>query len=367
MHGPVIGTATIGGKPYALARKRSTFGRDGLNLAALKDMTEGKATTPKKFFRAANQFEFTFNWAYASRKATATFTSGRLPKRARGLDRRLLTLGNGKYEWKGFLKQGEHPHDVSGPGGLLLNWNNKSAPGFMHGDDEAFGSVHRVELFDKFPRRVRLPDVVSVMNRAATEDVRSPAWPVVSRVLHGGEAPNARARQVVNLLDDWVRRDAPRLDADDNGLLRRPGPGDHGCRMGTDRRGGAAAGVRLADPRRRRRSQRQRRVLPGQGSPAAARPAREGKFNLRYCGRGSLGACRASLWKAVDGAAAGLAAELGPDPDQVALGGVADTLRAGRASQHDARHQQADLPAGAGVPGPLTLGSRRACRVPART
>ena len=29
VHGPVIGTATVGGKPYALARKRSTFGRDG--------------------------------------------------------------------------------------------------------------------------------------------------------------------------------------------------------------------------------------------------------------------------------------------------------------------------------------------------
>ena len=40
---------------------------------------------------------------------------------------------------------------MSGPGGLLLNWNNQSAPGFMHGDDEAFGSVHRVELFDKWP------------------------------------------------------------------------------------------------------------------------------------------------------------------------------------------------------------------------
>ena len=35
VHGPIIGTATVHGKPYALSRKRSTFGRDGLNLAAL--------------------------------------------------------------------------------------------------------------------------------------------------------------------------------------------------------------------------------------------------------------------------------------------------------------------------------------------
>ena len=71
--------------------------------------------------------------------------------RARGLDRRLPTLGTGDYEWKGFLSRNEHPHGVGGPDGLLLNWNNQSAPGFMHGDDEPYGSVQRVELFDKWP------------------------------------------------------------------------------------------------------------------------------------------------------------------------------------------------------------------------
>ena len=79
----------------------------------------------------------------------------------------------------------------------------------MHGDDSPFGSVHRVELFDQFPRRVELADDVGVMNRAATEDTRSPVWPVVSEVLHGSAAPNARAAEVVELLDDWVRPRRP--------------------------------------------------------------------------------------------------------------------------------------------------------------
>ncbi len=191
VHGPVIGTATVGGQPYALTRQRSTFGRDALNLAALKDMTEGKADTSRRFFEVANEFEFTFNWAYASRRETAYFSSGRMPERARGLDRRLPTLGTGDYEWRGFLSQRKHPHDVRGPGDLLLNWNNQSAPGFMHGDDAPFGSVQRVELFDQWPRHPTLADTASVMNRAATEDVRSPVWPVVSRVLRGGP-PRAR-------------------------------------------------------------------------------------------------------------------------------------------------------------------------------
>ena len=85
--------------------------------------------------------------------------------------------------------------DIRGPHQLLLNWNNQSAPGFMHGDDSPFGSVHRVELFDQWPRKPQLADVVSVMNRAATEDARSLAWPVVSRVLRSGPAPNAHRHQ----------------------------------------------------------------------------------------------------------------------------------------------------------------------------
>lgn len=318
VHGQVIGTATVGGKPYALARKRSTFGRDALNLAALKDLTEGKATTPERFWTAANQFGFTFNWAYVSRKTTAFFTSGYLPKRARGLDRRLPTLGTGNYEWQGFLSKLEHPHDVGGPGGLLLNWNNRSAPGFVHGDDEAFGSVHRVELFDKFPWQVKLTDDVGVMNRAATEDVRSPVWPVVSKVLHTGPAPSARDQKVVDLLDDWVRRDAPRLDADDNGLYDEASPAimDEVWRPIAVAVMGKVLGDRLADVD----SVRGLNGLAGEsyvdkdlrtllGYPV------KGRFNLSYCGEGSLRVCRNSLWIALHVAADRLATQFGdPDP-----------------------------------------------------
>jgi len=318
VHGGIIGTATVNGRPYALSRKRSTFGRDALNLAALKDMTEGKASTPQRFYKAANQFGFTFNWAYASRRATAFFSSGRLPVRPRGLDRRLPTLGTGANEWRGYLSEREHPHDVSGPGGLLLNWNNQSAPGFMHGDDEPYGSVHRVELFDKFPRRVRLADDVSVMNRAATEDVRSPVWPVVSRVLRGGAAPSARDQQVVDILDDWVRRDAPRLDADNDTFYDDAGP----AIMDATWRPIAEAVMRpvfgeLTDDLNDVRS-----LGSLSGESYVDKDLRDllgrrvkGPFRLRYCGDGSLSACRASLWAAVGKAADGLATELGtPDP-----------------------------------------------------
>jgi len=317
VHGPKIGTATVGGKPYALTRQRSTFGRDGLNLAALHDMTGGEASTPQKFWDTANEFGFTFNWAYISHRSTAYFSSGYLPVRHSGLDRRLPTLGTGGYEWQGFLGEDQHPHDTAGPGGILLNWNNKSAPGFMHGDDEAYGSVHRVELFDKFPANVTLANDVSVMNRAATEDVRSPVWPTVSALLRTGPAPNALDAQVVSLLDAWVAQDAPRLDADNSGqydvagptimdalwrpiaeTVMRPVYGDLLPALDGVRGLGGLAGESYVD--------KDLRTLLQQ-------PVR-GRFHLHYCGNGSLDACRASLWAAVDQVVGQLAATNGADP-----------------------------------------------------
>ncbi len=354
VHGPVFATATVNGKPYALSRERSTFGRDGLNLVALHDMTGGEASTPKKFWKTANKFGFTFNWGYTSRNKTAYFTSGRLPERARGLDRRLPTLGTGDYEWKGYLSRNEHPHAVGGPNGLLLNWNNQSAPGFMHGDDEPYGSVQRVEMFDQWPDKARITDNVGIMNRAATEDVRSPVWPVVSDVLDGTTAPNARDQAVVDLLDDWVGRDAPRLDADLDTFYDEAGPtimdrtwrpianavmeprfgpvlGD----LNNVRGLGSLSGESYVD--------KDLRTLLGENV--------KGKFNLTYCGKGDLEDCQASLWDAIDGAADSL--EIGLRQQRsvdVAGYGEHHRFRAGPAPDPVPDDEPADLPAGSRVP-----------------
>jgi acyl-homoserine lactone acylase PvdQ len=319
VHGPMIGTATSNGRPIALTRKRSTFGRDGLNLAGLKDMTEGDASTPEKFWEAANKFGFTFNWGYMSRSNVAYFSSGRLPVRAAGLDRRLPTWGTGEYEWQGFLELAEHPHAAEGPSGRLLNWNNQSAPGFMHGDGTPYGSVHRVELFDQFPDQVDLAGVVGVMNRSATEDVRSPAWAVVSEVLRGGDAPNALAGEVVDLLDAWVADDAPRLDGDDDGINDDAGP----TIMDALWRRLAAAVMRpvFGDLTEALDDIRDLGGTGNNGSSLVDKDLRtllgkevEGKFNLSYCGNGVLDDCRASLWQVVDEVSQELAAERGDGP-----------------------------------------------------
>ena len=312
VHGPVIGTATADGVPVALTSRRSTFGRDGLNLGALKDMTEGDAATPDAFFETANRFGFTFNWGYANRDGIGYFASGLLPVRAEGLDRRLPTLGTGEYEWQGFLEQDEHPHATGHPDGRLLNWNNQSAPGFMHGDDNQYGSVHRVEAFDQWPDETELTDVVGVMNRSATEDPRSTVWPVISAVLAGGDAPSDLAAEVAAILDDWVADDAPRLDADDDGNHDSAGPLIFDAVF--DPIVGAVAepvlGEVLAFDRRGINDE----SLVDKDLRALLGEPVDGPFAVQYCGEGDIDVCRDALWAAIDAAVAEIAIERGDDP-----------------------------------------------------
>jgi acyl-homoserine lactone acylase PvdQ len=313
VHGPVIGTATVHGQRYALARKRSTYGQDVLSLAALKAMTEGRATTPQLFWKFANRFGFTFNWAYTSRTATSFFSSGLLPIRASGLDRRLPTLGTGGYEWRGFLPALAHPHDIAGPHGLLLNWNNKAAPGWMHGDDAHFGSVQHVELLGPWPKRPRLNDVVGVMNKAATQDASGAlVWPVIRAMLRLGKAPDAQTASAVELIDDWVRHGAPTLGNPPGGPIPYPGAAVF-----------RAAWPHLFDA-----------VMgPQYGTLLAAFEALLGRdasyvdkdlktqlgrhvlapYALRYCGRGNVDDCARSLWAAITAGQADLLKQQGAD------------------------------------------------------
>ena len=312
VHGPVIAYATSEGAPIALSSQRSTFGRDGLNLGALKNMTEGEADTTDAFFEIANKFGFTFNWGYANREEIGYFASGLLPVRADGLDRRLPTLGTGDYEWQGFLEQDAHPHAAGHPSGRLLNWNNQSAPGFMHGDNNQYGSVHRVEAFDQWPDRVDLAGVVGVMNRSATEDVRSTVWPVISEVLGNGDPSSDLAAVAVEILDAWVADDAPQLDADNDGFNDEPGPLIYSEVF--DRITAAVAGDVLGEELIQDRRGINDESLVDKDLRSLLGEDVAGPFDVAYCGNGDLDACQSSLWAAVESGVAAIVAEYGDDP-----------------------------------------------------
>ncbi len=342
VYGPVNGTALVKGVPYAISNLRSTRGREPMSALALADLNDGHVRSPQTFLKAASEFETTFNWFYVDAKHIAYYSSGRLPVRAPRTDPDLPTVGNGQFDWRGFLTPAQHPHAIDPVSGLIVNWNNKPAPGWGAADNNyALGPIHRVQLFSGFKATGNtLAGVVSIMNRAATQDLRAVAvWPTVAKVLAGSPAPSPLAQQAANLVTAWVANGASRLDTTGNGQITDPGAAvlDTAWRALADAVLSPVLGSSILA--------KLEAVTPDDQAPGDVVDAAgdvhgnggssfesawygyvdkdlrselgepvSGPYSRQYCGGGNLAACRASLWAAVAAAATKLAASQGPNP-----------------------------------------------------
>ena len=171
MHGPVKGTVTVGGEPYAIAKDRSTRGREPAGELAFSELDSNEVHSPQQFFEAANHLETTFNMAYLDSKHIAYFSTGRLPVLAAGTDPSLPTLGTGEYDWTGLphrrnstrtksTRPSEHVPELEqqagarmGRGlGQLLLWAGPPRAD-VHGFDTAMTEAER--RHDHEPRRHR--------------------------------------------------------------------------------------------------------------------------------------------------------------------------------------------------------------------
>ena len=324
VHGPVIGTVTVHGRPYAVALDRSTRGDEPTGELALSDLDSNRVHSPQDFFRAVNQFGTTFNWPYVDSRQIAYFSSGRLPIMAPGTDASLPALGTGKYDWRGWLGLNAHPHMVAPRSDTLLNWNNKPAPGWGAASDNFYyGSVHRVQLYRGFTRAMHENNDVSIMNRAATEDLRAVVvWPIIRRVLGGGRAPSPLAARAVALIDSWRAHGGSRIDANLDGRIDAPGA----AVMDAAWNGIAMAVMRpvlgpLTNDLAQMIPTTSRFFDPGWYGYVSKDLRTElgmkvrGRYSRRYCGNGSLKACRKALFAAIQAAAANLAATQGPNPN----------------------------------------------------
>ena len=233
VHGPVTGYATANGKKVAISSKRSSYGEDTLDLLYNRRLSNGSVHDPESFFRAASKTPQTFNSFYIDSKHVAEYTAGKLPIRAKGVDPGMLTNGNGKYEWQGFLEKKHHPQGVDPKDGTMTNWNQVVALGFGSADDEwgRAGSAERVDLLDKNLARLAnkkgkwsLASVTAAMNAGATQDVRAiDTVPLLKRVLKGSKAPSDQARQMLDLMVAWRNDGGSRLDLDNDGKIDNPG------------------------------------------------------------------------------------------------------------------------------------------------
>jgi acyl-homoserine lactone acylase PvdQ len=236
VNGPVVGYASVGRQKVAISSKRASFGKDALDLLFNRRLSDGQVNSPQSFIKAAALTPQTFNSFYVDDKHVAEITTGLLPIRAKGTDPSLPTVGNGKYEWTGYLSVKGHPQGIdpvdTPTKGTMVNWNNDSAHGFGAADDAwgANGSVARVSLLNRALAAQRtngkwsLAAVTSAMNQAATENVLAiETVPLLARVLKGSHAPSAQAATMLSLLVAWNRDGGNVLDLNNDGKVDNPG------------------------------------------------------------------------------------------------------------------------------------------------
>jgi acyl-homoserine lactone acylase PvdQ len=328
VHGPVQGTVTVGGQPYAVAKDRSTRGREPAGELAFSDFDSNRVHNPQQFFRAANELETTFNIPYVDSKRIAYFSAGRLPILAPGTDPSLPTLGTGQYDWHGFLSLKQHPQDTQPRGDLFLNWNNKPAPDWgAASDNYSYGPVHRVQMYTGFKAGMTEADVASIMNRAATQDLRAVEdWPLIQKVLEGGPAPSPLAEQAAGLVTTWVKNGASRF-----GVLQPDDPGAAVLDAAWQGIGDAVLEPVLGPELTNEFAA----TIHPDNSPSSVGSAYDegwygyvfkslreelglpvqGPYSRPYCGNGSVAACRESLWAAIQSAAEQLEITQGSEPN----------------------------------------------------
>ena len=327
VHGPVTAYATSGGKRIALSRKRASYGKDILFQMPFRDATIGKVRSAESFFDAFGRSPYTFNVAYADDKDIAMYSAGLLPTRDRRVDPRLPTKGTGQYEWKGYLAEEDHPHQTNPRQGQLVNWNNRPAPEWGAADNNwSYGSTHRVALLNAQLARSEKHDpasVASAMNAAATQDLRSfSLTPTLTALLKGTTPPSARARQTLDLLEAWRASGSSRLDRDLDGS-QDAGPGPEIMDVLYPKLVDAVLTPALGPDLDALKALVGRNHFAGSGFTGGGiayldkdlRSLMGTRFSkpyrTKFCGAGDLGACRASLWNAIEAAGAEIAAAQG--------------------------------------------------------
>jgi len=347
VHGSVTGYGMVNGKKVAVAAKRSSYGKDVVDILFNQALSDGSVNSAQSFFDAANKSPQTFNSFYIDNKVIAEFTSGKLPKRHPQVDPRLPTKGTGQYEWQGFLNKSEHPQDVK-KNGKIVNWNNGVAKRFASADDQwaRASSVQRVDMLNKQLKKNRnnkgrwnLPGVTSAMNSAATQDVRAIVTvPLLRKLLNGSKPPTGQAGQMLKQMADWTSKAGSRLDRNGDGLIDHPGAAsmDGSWNNIADAFMQPLIGSQLGELnsliRRFDRPpggqfggwhqyfERDIKKLLGISQPKP--------FKKNYCGKGNLKACQTAVWNAIAVSGQELEVEYGtPDPSQWFADATAEEIR----------------------------------------
>jgi acyl-homoserine lactone acylase PvdQ len=230
VHGPVVGRGTVGDRPVAVSRKRSTYLKELDPGVSILKLNRGELDTPQRFIDAFEEsHNLSTNWVWIDRDDLAYVHGGLYPVRPETVHPDFPVWGTGEWEWARnpdgsdrFLDT--HPHDINPSRHYAISWNNRPAPGWGAADAQwGFSSRYRSDLLEDQlrgaePGSITPVKIVQIMESAGLSDLRGTrVLPQALRVLAAAEPPSAEAAAARDRLAEWVAAGALRRDGDSDG------------------------------------------------------------------------------------------------------------------------------------------------------
>ena len=192
LHGPV--QARTGSKS-AFTRRYATWNHEMDTLVGLAALNE--ADTVQQAGRALDKVSWNENAMVADDQGNiGWWHPGRLPIRPKRWDERLPLPGDGRAEWRGFLKPSQRPHVINPDQGWLANWNNLPSVGWTIGDapatERTSGSLHRGAYLARLVKEVaKAPSFDAVKNVDRLTGTIAQQRPLLDAVLRQTAASEA--------------------------------------------------------------------------------------------------------------------------------------------------------------------------------
>jgi len=225
-YGPVAYRATVGGKKVAYTTLRSSFMHEADSIIGFQMLNDPDyVKSPATFQSAVQHINYTFNWFYADSTHTAYYNSGDNPVRATGVDAEFPVWAQAAYEWRNwnpttntaeYTAASAHPNSIDQD--YYISWNNKQAKDYTTapwGD----GSVHRGNLLEDRVKKlvaaggVTRSALVKAMADAALADLRAEdVLPDLLKVINSSTVTDSTAAAAVSKLSAWVTAGAKRTE-----------------------------------------------------------------------------------------------------------------------------------------------------------
>ncbi|MFG1992812.1 penicillin acylase family protein [Actinoplanes sp. NPDC048988] len=219
-YGLVQWRGLVGGVPTAFTALRSTYRHEADSAVGFQMFNEpAQMGSPAAFTNSASQIVFAFNWFYLNSKDIAYVTSGAEPVRPAGADPNLPTRAEPAYEWAGWNPAANtatyrpitaHPQAVNQD--YFVSWNNKQAAGYSAADGNfSFSAVHRADLLDRpvkaavaAGQKYDRAGLLKVVESAATTDLRgAEVLDEVLRVIDTAPVTDAAQAAAIAKLRAW--------------------------------------------------------------------------------------------------------------------------------------------------------------------